>query len=134
MYPQRLNALNKKYSESGVPLIAISSTDTVVYDEDTFSNMVIKSRDEKFNYPYLFDEMQTVAKNFGAQKTPHAFVVWIENGKLVVKYNGAIDDNGAEPEKVTSHYVAEAVDSLLLRKQVKTNSTFSIGCQIHFRK
>ncbi|HRA60536.1 MAG TPA: hypothetical protein PLG30_13050 [Bacteroidia bacterium] len=75
-----------------------------------------------------------MAKNFGAQKTPHAFVVWIENGKLVVKYNGAIDDNVAEPEKVTSHYVAEAVDSLLLRKQVKTNSTFSIGCQIHFRK
>lgn len=134
LYPQRLNTLNKKYGEFGVPLIAISSTDTVVYDEDTFSNMVIKSRDEKFNYPYLFDEMQTVAKNFGAKKTPHAFVVWIENGKLVLKYNGAIDENGAEPEKVTSSYVAEAVDSLLMRKQVKTHSTFSIGCQIHFRK
>lgn len=134
LYPPRLNALNSKYAALGVPLIAISSTDTLTYEEDTYPNMVTKARHEKFNFPYLFDEMQTVAKNFKAQKTPHAFVIWKENNNWVVKYNGAIDDNGMEPNKVTEPYVANAVDALLNNKKILVTETKSIGCQIAFRK
>ncbi len=134
LYPPRLNALNKKYDSLGVPLIAISSTDTMMYEEDTYPNMVIKATNEQFSFPYLFDEMQSVAKNFKAQKTPHAFVIWKENNQWVVKYNGAIDDNGMEPDKVTESYVANAVDALLANKKITTTETKSIGCQIAFRK
>lgn len=133
LYPPRLNELNKKYSASGVPLIAISSTDTIVYEEDTYPEMVKKAKKEHFNFPYLFDEQQSVAKAFAAQKTPHAFVIWKENGNFVVKYSGAIDDNGAQPTKVKNRYVANAVDALLSGKEVTTKETKSIGCQIHFR-
>jgi hypothetical protein len=129
-----MNALNSKYSKMGVPLIAISSTDTITYDEDTYPNMVRKAKQEKFNFPYLFDGQQQVAKNFTAQKTPHAFVIWKEDGKWVVIYNGAIDDNGGEPEKVENPYVAQAVDALLTGKAVGQKETKSIGCQIYFRK
>jgi len=134
LYPPRLNALNSKYDSLGVPLIAISSTDTMMYEEDTYPKMIAKATDEQFNFPYLFDEMQSVAKNFKAQKTPHAFIIWKENEKWVVKYNGAIDDNGMEPEKVTEHYVANAVDALLANKKITIPETKSIGCQIAFRK
>lgn len=134
LYPPRLNALNSKYASLGVPLIAISSTDTLTYEEDTYPNMVTKARNEKFNFPYLFDEMQEVAKNFKAQKTPHAFVIWKENNNWVVKYNGAIDDNGMESNKVTETYVADAVNALLNGKPILTKETKSIGCQIAFRK
>jgi peroxiredoxin len=134
LYPPRLNDLNKKYKDKGVPLIAISSTDATIYEGDSYKNMVSKSKNEKFNFPYLYDESQSVAKNFGAQKTPHAFVIWRENGQWTIKYNGAIDNNGAEPEKVTQHYVADAVDELLAAKPVKVSETRSIGCQIHFTK
>lgn len=133
LYPERMNELNTKYKPLGVPLIAISSTDTIMYEEDTYPNMVRKANDEHFNYPYLFDEYQSVAKNFGAQKTPHAFVIWKVNNQWVVKYNGAIDDNGAEPDKVTDHYVENAVNQLLNNKAVKVSTTNSIGCQIKFR-
>ena len=134
LYPPRLNELNKKYKASGVPLIAISSTDTIVFEEDTYPKMIAKARQEKFNFPYLFDEAQQVAKAFNAQKTPHAFVVWKENGKYVIKYSGAIDDNGAQPRQVKHKYIAEAVDALLNGKDVATKETKSIGCQIHFRQ
>jgi peroxiredoxin len=134
LYPPRLNALNSKYDSLGVPLIAISSTDTMMYEEDTYPKMIAKATDEQFNFPYLFDEMQSVAKNFKAQKTPHAFIIWKENEKWVIKYNGAIDDNGMEPEKVTEHYVANAVDALLAKKKITIPETKSIGCQIAFRK
>jgi peroxiredoxin len=134
LYPPRLNALNSKYDSLGVPLIAISSTDTMMYEEDTYPKMIAKATDEQFNFPYLFDELQSVAKNFKAQKTPHAFIIWKENEKWVIKYNGAIDDNGMEPEKVTEHYVANAVDALLANKKITIPETKSIGCQIAFRK
>ncbi len=134
LYPPRLNALNDQYKKLGVPVIAISSSDTVLYDEDSYPKMVEKAREEHFNFPYLYDNQQTAVRNFGAQKTPHAFVVWKENGKWVVKYNGAIDDNGADPSKVSHRYVADAVDALLAGKEVAARKTRSIGCQINLRK
>ena len=134
LYPKRMNELNEKYSKLGVPLIAISSTDTLTYEEDTFALMAQKAKEEAFNFPYLYDNTQIAAKNFKAEKTPHAFVIWKENKEWVVKYNGAIDDNGAEPENVETPYVAKAVEALLNSKEVEIKETKSIGCQIYFRK
>ena len=133
LYPPRFNEMNIKYKALGVPLIAISSTDTISYEEDAFSKMREKAIREQFNFPYLFDGMQTVAKDFKAQKTPHAYVIWKVNGNWVVKYNGAIDDNGMEPTKVKTHYVTDAVDALLRGKEVSEKETKSIGCQIYLR-
>ncbi len=133
LYPERMNALNTKYKPLGLPLIAISSTDTNVFEEDTYPKMVEKAQNEHFNFPYLFDAEQTVAKSFGAQKTPHAYIIWKENGKWAVKYNGAIDDNGAEPTKATKHFVADAADALLNGKAGYVKETKSVGCQINFR-
>lgn len=134
LYPERMNELNTKYINLGVPLIAISSTDTLLFEDDTYPKMIEKSKTEHFNFPYLFDEKQSVAKNFSAQKTPHAFVLWKENNRWLIKYNGAIDDNGAEPMRVKNRYVANAVEELLSGKEVIIRETKSIGCQIHFRK
>jgi peroxiredoxin len=133
LYPPRFNALNEKYKKLGVPLIAISSTDTIQYEEDTFVEMVKKAVTEKFNFPYLYDSEQQAAKNFNAQKTPHAFVIWKENNQWVVKYDGAIDDNGMKPEEVKTQFVANAVDALLANQKLTVTETKSIGCQIYYR-
>jgi peroxiredoxin len=133
-YPERMNALNKKYKTKGVPLIAISSVDTTVYDEDAYPEMVKSAKAGKYSFPYLSDPLQTVGKNFGAVKTPHAFVIWKEKGRWLIKYNGGIDDNGAEPGKVKNKYVEDAVDALLANNEVKTSETRSVGCAIHYRK
>lgn len=133
LYPPRLNALNKKYSPLGVPLLAINSMDSVLYEEEEFSRMKQKAKKESFNFSYLQDADQSVGKSFGAEHTPQAFVVWVENGKLVVKYEGAIDDNGEDAEKANP-YVAVAVDELLAGKPVTTPKTESFGCRIFYRK
>ncbi len=134
LYYKRFNDLNAEYKNKGVPLIAISSTDTISYEEDTFPEMVKKAEEQQFNFPYLYDGSQKVARAFTAQKTPHAYVIWKVNGKWTIKYNGAIDDNGAHPELVHNRYVANAVDELLAGKEVTNKETKSIGCQINFRK
>jgi peroxiredoxin len=133
LYPKRLNKLNKKYSNNGFPLLAISSTDTILYAEDTYENMVLKANKEKFNFPYLYDSAQSVAKLFKAERTPQAFVLFKENNNWIIKYSGAIDDNGAEPKKVKVDYVSDAVDALLKNQKVLITETKSIGCKIMFR-
>jgi peroxiredoxin len=134
LYPKRFNEMTAKYKKFGVPVIAISSTDTVTYEEDSYALMVKKAKKEKYKFPYLYDNTQDVAKDFKADKTPHAYVIWKENDKWIVKYNGAIDDNGFEPKKVENPYVMNAVDSLLANKNVSVKDTKSIGCKIYFRQ
>ncbi|MBL7910406.1 MAG: thioredoxin family protein [Bacteroidia bacterium] len=132
LYPKRLNDLNSKYKPLGVPLIAINSMDTLVYEEETFELMQKKSADEKLNFPYLYDATQTVGKNFGALHTPHAYIIWKENTNWVIKYSGAIDDNGEHPEKATP-YIANALDNLINNKPVSKPETQSFGCRIFYR-
>lgn len=134
MYTDRLNALHQKFSGQNVPLLAISSTDTLQYEEDTYFKMAKRAKDAKYLYPYLYDGKQAVAKNFGADKTPHAFVIWKEDEKWVVRYNGAIDDNGGVPAEVSKPYVANAVEALLAGRPVEVPETKSIGCQIQYRR
>jgi len=133
LYPKRLNQLNKKYETLGVPLIAISSTDTLMYEEDTYINMIKKAKSGKYNFPYLYDSSQSVARNYHAERTPQAFLLWKENNNWTIKYEGAIDDNGAEPELVKENYVASAVDAMLSGKPIANPKTKSIGCKINFR-
>lgn len=134
LYPQRMNEMNLKYMPLGVPLLAINSTDTLQFEENSFTEMVKSAKESNFNFSYLTDAEQVVAKNFGAKKTPHAFVIWKENNEWVIKYNGAIDDNAAHPELVQNKYVENAVNELLRGEDVKIKETKSIGCSIIYKK
>lgn len=133
LYTSRLNNLHRKYEKMGVPLLAVNPMDTLVYEEETFELMQQRAKSEHFAFPYLHDAMQTVGKSFNALHTPQAFVIWKERNNWVVKYSGAIDDNGAEPSKATS-FVAKAVDELLQGKAVSSPKNKSIGCAIYYRK
>lgn len=134
LYPDRLNKLNDTYKKQGIPLIAISSMDTISYEEDSYIQMIQKAKKENFQFPYLYDADQSIAKLFGAQKTPHAFVIWRNDNHFEIKYSGAIDDNGMHPKQVKNEYIRLAVDELLQGKSVAINETVTIGCQIYFRK
>lgn len=132
LYPERFNALNARYAPQGVPFLAINSMDTLVYEEENFAAMKDRAEAGGFSFPYLYDDRQQAVRAFGAEHTPQAFVVWKEGEHLVVRYVGAIDDNGLEPEKATP-FVANAVDELLSGRQVSSPATESFGCRIFLR-
>jgi len=75
------NELKKK----GINSIAISSNDTVNYPEDSFENMIKFSKENKFNFPYLIDETQEIAKAYDAVCTPDFFGY---NKNLELQYRG----------------------------------------------
>lgn len=135
LYSERLNKINEKYRVQKVYLLAVNSMDTLAYAEESFKLMQKKAIKDKLNFPYLQDKKQTVAKQFKATHTPQAFIIWKskESNKFSIKYQGAIDDNAAEPENAANHYLTSAIDDLLQNKEVKTAKSDSFGCRIFFR-
>ena len=132
LYSKRLNARSAKYKSLNGPLLAINSMDTLVYEDESFKDMQVKAKSDKFTFPYLRDVNQLVAKNFEAEHTPSAFIIWKEQNQWVLKYKGAIDDNGEHPSLAVP-YVANNVDALLKNKSVLLNETLSFGCRIFYR-
>ncbi len=133
-YSKRLNQMHEKYKSKGIYLLAINSMDTLAYGDESFAKMKKKTKADGFNFPYLQDKNQTVAKQFKAENTPQAFVIWKnKSGHFIVKYQGAIDDNAGEPEKVQHHFVTAAVDELLTGKKVSQSKSDSFGCRIYYR-
>ena len=71
----------------GINSVAIMSNDTKNYPEDSFENMKLFAEENSFNFPYLIDETQEVAKKYGAVCTPDFFGY---NGKNELQYRGRI--------------------------------------------
>jgi peroxiredoxin len=129
-YSERIMALNKKYATLGFPVIAINPNDPTKSEGDSFDEMIKVAKKKGYDFPYLVDESQAVAKSFGATNTPHVFVLTKE---LKVAYIGAIDDNARKAEAVSKKYVEEAVNSLLDGKPVTTTKVKAIGCGIKWK-
>ncbi|MCU0418535.1 MAG: thioredoxin family protein [Cyclobacteriaceae bacterium] len=128
-YNERILALNKKYASQGFPVIAINPNDPTVSAGDSFEKMVDYAKKKGYDFPYLVDETQNVAKAFGATNTPHVYVLTKD---LTVAYIGSID-NSRDAANVTKKYVEEAVDALLAGKEVPTPKTKAVGCTIKWK-
>lgn len=132
-YNERIIALNKKYASKGFPVITIQPNDPEISPGDSFDEMVKLAEKKGYEFPYLFDETQSVSKSFGATNTPHVFLLKREGAAFKVAYIGAIDDNARNESAVTKKYVEEAVDAILSGKDVSTNKTKAIGCTIKWK-
>lgn len=132
-YSQRLNQMNDKYKKLGIPLLAINSMDTLVYAEESFKRMQNKVKSDQLNFPYLQDKKQIVGKNFNASVTPQAFLIWKQNNKFIVKYEGSIDDNAGDFQNVKNHFLTDAVDQLLKGNEVNIKKSEPFGCKIFYR-
>ena len=77
-----------KYLETlNIKSVAIMSNDVKNYPEDSFENMIAFSKLNNFSFPYLFDETQKIAKDYGAVCTPDFFGY---NSNLELQYRGRI--------------------------------------------
>jgi peroxiredoxin len=133
MYESRIEALDHEFAGKGYPVIAISPSDPEVVPDDSYDKMVELAKAHHYTFPYLFDETQEISRAYGATNTPHVFVLNKEDGKLVVRYIGAIDDNAQDAKAAKTHYVADAVNALLTGKPVPTAKTKAIGCGIKWK-
>jgi peroxiredoxin len=129
-YEDRVNELNKKYADLGYPVIAINPNDAEKVPGDSYEMMKVRAKEKGITYAYVHDENQDVAKQFGATRTPHVYVVERKAKDMVVQYIGAIDNNTRDAEAADEKYVESAVDALIGGSEVPTKSTKAIGCTI----
>ena len=129
-YEERMIALQRDFASKGIQLMAINSNETANYPEDSFEEMVKRAKQQGFNFPYLRDEDQSVARAFGATHTPEFFLF---DQQKTLRYHGRMDDNYQNPGAVKLPYVRDAVTALLSGKEIKEKETYSIGCTIKWK-
>ncbi|MBL6590649.1 MAG: thioredoxin family protein [Flavobacteriaceae bacterium] len=114
-----------------IDFVAISSNDVINYPDDNPELMKKLAIDKSFNFPYLYDENQDVAKAYDAACTPD-FFLYNDEKKLI--YRGQLDDSRPGNEKsVDGKDLRNALDCLI--KNVKNNfpQKPSIGCNIKWK-
>lgn len=128
---QQIVQISKDYQNSGIKLIAISSNDIINYPDDSPSEMKKVAIKENFTFPYLYDETQTVAKNYGAACTPD-FFIFNSSNKLV--YRGQLDDSRPGNNiTVTGGDIRNALESLINFEEINPVQKPSIGCNIKWK-
>lgn len=126
-YEDRIIALQKDYKDKGVQVIAVNVNNI---PEDRLDKMKIRAEKKGFNFPYLYDESQKIGHDYGAEVTPHVFVL---DQQRKIAYMGAIDDS-QNVEKVKTHYLRDALDALLAGKEPPKTVTKHFGCSIKYEK
>ncbi len=127
---QRIIALQGAYDQKGVQIIAINSNDDAEYPEDSYPTMIVRAKERNYNFPYLWDESQEIARAYGGEVTPDCFVL---DENRVVRYTGRIDDNPKDADAVTSHDLKMVLDALLAGKEPPFTERRAIGCSIKWR-
>lgn len=114
-----------------VDFVGINSNDDEAFPEDSYENMMKRRKERFFNFMYLRDDTQEVAKAYGAQCTPHFFVF---DSERKLRYQGRFDDNWQEPDKVTKAELIDAIKALINSKEVPVPLTQAFGCGIKWKK
>lgn len=134
LYEDRIIALNKQFAPKGYPVVAINPNDPGQQPGDSFEEMKKRAEEKNFGFPYLQDPTGTVARAFGASRTPHVFVLNKEAKGFKVEYIGAIDNNHKDAAAADQKYVEEAIGQLMSGKKPKATTTKAIGCTIKWKE
>ena len=120
----------QKLNRAGIPIYAVCSNDSDEYPEDSFENMKLIATRYKFPFPYLHDENQNVAKDFGAVCTPDFFGF---NSDKILKYRGRLDDSGKKHKQGGKSELTEAMIEISKTGTCKKPQIPSIGCSIKWK-
>jgi peroxiredoxin len=126
----RFVELQRDYADKGVRLCAINSNDERAYPDDSFANMQTRALEHGWNFPYLHDQTQAVARAYDAACTPDIFVF---DAERKLRYNGRCDDNWKEPAQVTRRDLRRVLDQLLAGRPIDFDVHPALGCSIKWR-
>jgi len=128
---EEIRYLANDYASHGIAFAAINSNDVAQYPDDAPALMKELAENQGWEFPFLFDDSQDVAKAFKAACTPD-FFVFDEEQKLV--YRGQLDDSRPEGEvPVTGSDLRAALDALLAGQPVAEDQKPSMGCNIKWK-
>ena len=129
LYGPRMEELSKELAAKRVAFVAIDSN-----RQDAVTEMDGFARQHGLTFPFLKDLGNKVADDFGATRTPEAFVL---DAQGVIRYQGRIDNQytfgagvGYAKPQLKRRDLAVAVDEVLAGKPVSVPVTEAKGCRI----
>ena len=118
----------KDLEKDGLKSIAIMSNDTKNYPEDSFEKMILFSKKYNFNFPYLIDDTQQIAKKYGAVCTPDFFGY---NHNLELQYRGRIRElKNLKPLRNSESDLLKAMNLVIKTGKGPKDQIPSMGCNI----
>ncbi len=128
---EEISQIGTDYADKDVGMVAISSNDPDYDSDDRPESLKEQAKELGFNFVYLYDETQSVAKTYTAACTPD-FFLFDKSQQLV--YRGQLDDSRPENNlPVTGKDLRQALEAVLNDKQVDTNQKPSAGCNIKWK-
>ena len=135
-YEERIMEFTRRYA--GRARVTAINVNTIA--EDRLDKMIERATERKFNFTYLFDESQQIARRYGATGTPEFFLLSPASGGerstapvRTILYMGAMDDNSMATQ-VTKQYLVDALEAALAGKQPPVRETYAHGCRIRFAR
>ena len=127
-----LSKLCNQWKDNGLNIILISSNDVKNYPADSPELMADLAKSYGFNFPYLYDENQSVALDYQAACTPDFFLYDSTNSLF---YRGQFD--GSRPgndQKVTGDDLSSAISRLFSKLSPPEIQQPSLGCNLKWIK
>lgn len=127
----KLAEFAREFTSRGIAIVGISSNDAGEYPQDGPALMKSDHAAAGYNFPYLYDETQSVAKSYRAACTPD-FFLFDANRRLV--YRGQFDNSRPKTDiPVTGADLRAACEALLAGQPVVADQMPSIGCNIKWK-
>lgn len=114
----------------GIGTIAIMPNDTKAYPEDSFPNMQAFASKYILPFPYVIDETQEVAREYGAQCTPDFFGF---NADDELQYRGRLDAGRTTPAPGARRDLYEAMKQVAASGRGPAEQLPSMGCSIKWK-
>ncbi|MDC0151064.1 thioredoxin family protein [Candidatus Pelagibacter sp.] len=121
----------KKLKDLGVNSVAICANDAENYPEDSFDNMILFAKKNQFDFPYLVDETQEIAKTYDAVCTPDFFGY---NKNLELQYRGRLRElKNLVPVRDGESDLFKAMKQVAETGNGPEQQTPSAGCSIKWK-
>lgn len=116
---------------AGINVVGINSNDFKNYPDDSPENMTLFAKKHGFTFPYLVDETQSVAKEYGAVCTPDFFGF---NKAGVLQYRGRLDDARMEGGDQRTPELLNAMELVAQTGKGPEQQLPSMGCSIKWKR
>jgi peroxiredoxin len=134
-YVQHIEAVLGDVLRTQLPelaVVGVCSNDTTSHPDDDAAHLREQSQRAGWAFPYLVDEDQSVAREYGAGCTPDFFLFDAEK-KLA--YRGAFDaSTPGNDEPVTGELLVSAARRVLAGQRVPEPHRASMGCSIKWKR
>lgn len=127
MWEDRFGDIKEWCDENKVGMILLNSNYAKRDGADSFEAMQKHAKLQKYDFYYVVDKDSKIANSFGAQTTPHVFLL---NKEMSLVYKGAIDNNAQNVDEVSKHYLKDAIFEIGKGESVTVTQTPPLGCSI----